>query len=139
MGSLLCCLFVGPSILLLLPVWITGVVAYLYRDKFPTVSPRMAVIAFVLAPIAGLFLRSIIPAYPQPAGNHPLLFAAAFVTDWINGICLGAMIWSFNRAFAKITVFPAVENATRWGAAHTFSLLPVPFPLAPVCGQFRDP
>jgi peptidoglycan/LPS O-acetylase OafA/YrhL len=118
---LLCCLIVGGNVLLLFPIWLLGVALYIYRDTM-TIPHRLAAGGFAV--MVGLTLISMyaLPEYPVKGGYPPLFYSASFVTDWILGLELAAVIWFYTRAFEAVSYPESLARAVQWAAGHTFSL-----------------
>ena len=126
--SLAVALLVGPSILLLMPIWLLGVGLYLYRDRF-RLAPAPATVVFIVAMLLCVGFTVMVPDYPANAGAPPLIYASAFLTDWLFGLGVTVIIWSFDQAWGTLAVKTAFENAIRWAANHTFSLYLFHYPL----------
>lgn len=81
--ALIACVVAGPKILLLMPCWFVGVLAYKASQRFDQLPFRglptaVALIAF------SLFLLRYTRGWPGGVGEAPLFFAAQFLTDWIS-------------------------------------------------------
>ena len=126
--TLAACLAVGLNILLLMPIWLLGVGLFLYRNRF-RVAPAPAKAAFIVTFLVCTVLAIVGFDFPAMPGTLPLLYASGFLTDWILGIGVGVLIWSFDQAWGKIEVAARWENPIRWAANHTFSLYLFHFPL----------
>ena len=111
----------GPNVLMLLPVWLVGVAAYVWRDV-GRLSRATSVIGLILsAGLTVLALRSL-PDWPETPGSAPWYFAGAAVSDLIGGLGWAAVIWFFNRVCINVSVPAALYRPVRWVAGHTFSL-----------------
>lgn len=105
-------LIIGPKILLMMPIWLTGVLAYKLRR--PSISTQTSWILISVFFLLFLSLIRIVPSYPYALGTKPLYFAAQFVTDIILGSIIGIVFWllptnsskvyfsSFEKQFRKI-------------------------------------
>jgi peptidoglycan/LPS O-acetylase OafA/YrhL len=124
----LCGLIAGANILLLLPIWAVGVGVYKLRGKL-AIPAKWSVLGFLLAfgTLAGFVF--ILPECPYKIGQNQLLFSAAFLTDYLDGITIGAMILFFEQASAAIQFPLLAEKSLRWLANHSFSLYLFHFPL----------
>jgi peptidoglycan/LPS O-acetylase OafA/YrhL len=89
-------LVAGPNVLMLLPVWLLGVAAYVWRDLGRASRP-VALAGFILAAVGTVLLLRYLPDWPEKPGAHPWYFAGAAISDAINGLGWGAMIWFWRR------------------------------------------
>jgi peptidoglycan/LPS O-acetylase OafA/YrhL len=124
----LCCLIVGPNILLLLPIWALGVGIYKLRGKF-SLSPHWSAFGFIVALGTTVALVFTLPDYPYKVGEYPFYFSAAFLTDSLIGLAVSARILFFEQASAAIQFPMLLEKSVRWLANHSFSLYLFHFPL----------
>jgi len=88
---LITCLFAGPKILVMMPIWLSGYLAY----RMPTpavIAVKRWFFVFVMIFIAGLAI-AYLPSMPYIIGYKPLYYANQFVTDWIIGIFVAAALW----------------------------------------------
>jgi peptidoglycan/LPS O-acetylase OafA/YrhL len=86
------CLIAGPKILLLMPVWLSGFVAYRLpapKNFRPAISWLLIAVSLGIAAIAG---ANLMP-YPLPIGHSPFFFANQFLTDWVIGIFIAIALW----------------------------------------------
>jgi peptidoglycan/LPS O-acetylase OafA/YrhL len=114
-------LVAGPNVLALLPVWLIGMAAYVYRDV-GRVSRPVAIIGCVAAAMGTYCVLRHLPDWPETPGAHPWYFAGAAVSDAIGGLGWGALIWFFNRVFVGAGIGQGTYRSVRWMAGHTFSL-----------------
>jgi peptidoglycan/LPS O-acetylase OafA/YrhL len=124
----LCFVIVGENVLLLFPIWLLGVVLYLYRNSVK-IPPRIAAFGFGIVVCTTIISMFALPEYPWLAGFPPLFYSAAFVTDWIIGLQLGAVIFFYTCAFDTISYSDGVARAVQWAAGHTFSLYLYHYPI----------
>ena len=125
---LLCCLIVGENVLLLAPIWLLGVVVYLYRDRF-AIPRGLAAVGFVAMLVITVVSIFSLPEYPAKVGEAPLFYSASYLMDWILGLELGAVIWLYTRAFDTIAYPEAFARVVQWGANHTFSIYLYHYPI----------
>ncbi len=125
---LVCCLVVGENVLLLFPVWLGGWGLYTYRNRFP-MSGRAALAGLIMATVATVFLMGYLPEYPAVAGFPPLFYSGPYLTDWVLGLGIVAVILFFERAWGTAQVHPIVERIIRWPAQRSFSLYLFHMPL----------
>jgi peptidoglycan/LPS O-acetylase OafA/YrhL len=126
--TLLCCLIVGENVLLLFPIWLLGVALFMYGDR--VVIPRGVAAAgffLVIGTVSASML--LLPDYPEQGGYPPLFYSASYITDWIIGLQLGAVIWFYTRAFDALVYPERLARAVQWTAGHTFSLYLYHFPV----------
>jgi peptidoglycan/LPS O-acetylase OafA/YrhL len=114
-------LIAGPNVLMLLPVWLIGVGAYVWRDC-GRLSRPLALVGCVLATVGTMWLLRALPDWPETPGAHPWYFSGAAISDAIVALGWAAIIWFFNRAFAGVGVVEVIYRPVRWIAGHTFSL-----------------
>jgi peptidoglycan/LPS O-acetylase OafA/YrhL len=85
----LACLFAGPKILVMFPIWIVGYCAFIYNEKlFKYKSYFLFCSFFFITFLCYLYL----PPYPYLLGYKPFYFANQFLTDFITGILFGFSI-----------------------------------------------
>lgn len=117
----LCGVLAGPKVLLLLPVWLAGVAAFLARGRMR--MPRtVSAVGLVLCSGAAWYCMSNLPDIPAPLGAEPWFFSGRSGSDALIGLILGLMIWFFDHAFATLPVHSSVLAVIRNCASHTFSL-----------------
>lgn len=120
------CLFAGPKILLMMPVWLAGYFAYSLPR--PAISRTAAWVLVFLALALAWLAVTYVPAMPFKIGYKPLYYANQFFTDWIVGIITAAALWilpSGDRAH----VSAGWEGWFRKLADLTFPLYVLHFPL----------
>lgn len=114
-------LVAGPNVLMLLPTWIVGAVAYGVRDRWP-VSRVLAWCGLILSAATVVAVLRFLPDWPATHGAHPWYFAGAAGSDLVAAIGWAAVIWFFNRAVGEARIPGVLYRPTRWFAGHTFSL-----------------
>lgn len=87
----LSCLLAGPKILLMMPCWLVGYIAYKLPKPNYTKS-KSNLIVFLCFFLAILFVGYISPL-PYKMGKPPLVFASQFFTDWITAFFIGFALW----------------------------------------------
>ena len=120
-------LVAGTDILLLLPCWLAGVAAYVWRERFSG-TPGKARAGFVLSLAAAGVVLAWMPEWPLGLGQAPWWYSSMFLTDWALSLAVAGAVWCFD-ACRLPPVPPPVETAVRWGAGHTFSLYLFHFPI----------
>lgn len=88
---MIACFIAGPKILLLMPIWLFGFLAYqLPRPTFT--SKKSWFLTFILLGVA-ILITIYLPAIPFSLGKKPFFLANRFVSDWIIGIFFALAIW----------------------------------------------
>lgn len=88
---LLLCVFAGPKILLMMPIWIAGCFAFWLPS--PKIN-RTAAWATVFGLLAlAVIMALILPSFPKSIGTKPFFFANQFVTDWAVGLLVALALW----------------------------------------------
>jgi peptidoglycan/LPS O-acetylase OafA/YrhL len=84
-------LIAGPKILLMMPIWIFGALAYLA----PKIKINKNEGVFILAILIILLISIIyyVPPYPMIIGSTPLTWAAQFLTDWLTGLVIASIMY----------------------------------------------
>jgi peptidoglycan/LPS O-acetylase OafA/YrhL len=88
---LLVCLIAGPKILLLMPIWLLGVLAY--KLPRPNINVYLAWFIVALLLVAGYFYAYYVPSFPTQKNVFPLFWAWQFITDYFLGIIIAAILW----------------------------------------------
>jgi len=119
-------LVAGPKIILMMPVWLLGYLAYI----LPRPSLRAAnAWFFVLLGILTAWLAvTYVPFYPGKIGYKPLYYANQFVTDWTVGLFIAATLWILPTGNHLSTELK-FANWFRKAADLTFPLYVLHFPL----------
>jgi peptidoglycan/LPS O-acetylase OafA/YrhL len=89
--ALAVCMFAGPKILLMMPIWLAGYMAY--RLPRPSLSAKRAWLFVFTGIFAACLVVIFVPGFPYKIGHKPLYYANQFVTDWLVGIFVGAALW----------------------------------------------
>jgi peptidoglycan/LPS O-acetylase OafA/YrhL len=113
---ILACFIAGPKILLLMPVWIFGYLAYRFPPPNFNIGKKSAIamISFIAATVFLLLL----PPFPLPIGTPPLFYASQFLTDWVTGFFFAFALWAFPLEIEvsidqeKIKLFRKVADLT---------------------------
>jgi peptidoglycan/LPS O-acetylase OafA/YrhL len=84
--TILACVIAGPKILLLMPIWLSGCMAYKFQHS---ISPKFKswLFFFMLLGIAGtvvIFLNSL----PFKLGIKPFFYSNQFITDYLVGFLI---------------------------------------------------
>lgn len=86
------CLIAGPKILVMMPLWLAGVLAYhIPRPKLKLSHAWWLVAGGLVAAMWAVFY---VPPLPKGIGYAPLYFASQFITDWITGIFIASALWA---------------------------------------------
>lgn len=85
------CLVAGPKILLMMPIWIFGALAFLL-PKIELKRQTGGLIVFLLS----LLLIAVVyyvPPMPMILGTSPLFWGAQFFSDWFAGFVIASILW----------------------------------------------
>jgi peptidoglycan/LPS O-acetylase OafA/YrhL len=129
---ILCCAVIGPRILLLLPVWLLGWIAWRQRDRL---SPKTGVVLFAGSILLYLIL-SVSGAGPAFGRMLDATLLGNFWLDWsrlagwkyVLGLLVAINILGFS-AFARHVSFGRGAIFIRTAAAMTFALYLLHYPL----------
>lgn len=123
---LVACLVAGPKILLLMPIWLAGLMAYSLPK--PNISPIKSWLLLIFSfSLLGLSVAYLYP-YPYPLGVHPFTFANMFVTDWVCGFFIALGLW-FLPAGSRSVFKPSFVKWFRKIADLTFPIYVLHYPL----------
>jgi len=120
-------LFIGPKILLLLPAWAAGALAF-HAGKNWHCSQRRSLILFVgtgLAVLAVLISKDQLGLNNGRVGLAPLYYSANFFGDNIFAVIIAANFFCcavFSRRLAGDFESQRAVKMIRWMASHTFSV-----------------
>jgi peptidoglycan/LPS O-acetylase OafA/YrhL len=119
------CLIAGPKILVMMPLWIAGMVAYrMPRPYLPPLTAWALVGVSLLG--AGLLVLNL-PPFPFRLGYAPFFFAGQFLTDWASGLFVAVALWILPSA--TVGKGPVWIGHFRQIADLTFPLYVLHFPL----------
>jgi peptidoglycan/LPS O-acetylase OafA/YrhL len=120
------CLVAGPKILVMMPLWIAGLVAYRLPPPRLPVLAAWGLVGTSLLGAALLVWR--LPPLPFGLGHVPLFFAGQFLTDWAIGFFVAAALWALPPA---IVIKPPARWISRFRqlADLTFPIYVLHFPL----------
>ncbi|WP_375374073.1 acyltransferase family protein [Hymenobacter aerilatus] len=93
-SSLILCLvglFVGPKILLLMPIWLLGYLAY--RLPKPPIQSGLSWLYVLLLLSTVCLLAIYLPDFPYALGHKPLFYSNRFVTDIVIGLVFAIAVW----------------------------------------------
>ncbi|WP_457128598.1 acyltransferase family protein [Mucilaginibacter sp. HD30] len=119
-------IIVGPKIILMMPIWVMGYLAY--RLPTPNVSRRMAWCIVALAFLIGGIVAAFLPPLPYVIHLKPLYYANQFFTDWVIGIFVATALWALPNGNSTQPVSKRA-NVCRKIADLTFPLYVLHFPL----------
>ncbi|MFD0750776.1 acyltransferase family protein [Mucilaginibacter calamicampi] len=116
----------GPKIILMMPIWIMGYLAY--RLPGPNISPALAWCLIGLTFLSGAVVAAFLPPLPYVIHLKPLYYANQFFTDWVLALFVSFALWLLpNGNGSKVSSKPA--NLLRKIADLTFPLYVLHFPL----------
>ncbi|MCB1936383.1 MAG: acyltransferase [Nitrosomonas sp.] len=125
------CLFLGPKIILLMPVWWLGV--YVYQSAYwKNISIAFAWILFCFSLYGvycyatysiGAWGSNLLKDIVGPERHHEFAFSRYFITDYYLGLVIAAHFVAVRRICENyVNLFNAVEKPIRMFAGSTFSL-----------------
>ena len=129
------CIVAGPKILLLLPVWLSGVGVHAVSRQGPLPRPlarygALAALLLLLGFNGSAWDHAISSAGSAAVGPHlpfPLRFSQWFLADYVRCVLTAAMIWSLCSA--EIRWPDWLARAGSKAAGVSFSLYLVHYPL----------
>ena len=110
----------GPNILLLLPCWLLGVLAFRLGDI--AMSRGVAIVLAALAAALLVFIVLRVSPLPLSTMNAPLFFSSRFLTDWLIAALIAAMLVFARRAVADLEIAAPITGFARRLADQTFPL-----------------
>jgi peptidoglycan/LPS O-acetylase OafA/YrhL len=132
LGIAIVALIAGFKILLLLPVWFLGVLAYKLSGKI-IISAKLARVLFAFSLLGVLWMSFfsdiIFFEHKFPYGSSPLFFSSQFLFDWGYGFILALNIYTFNLSSFVVKIPPSVEITIKYLSSITFSLYLFHIPL----------
>ncbi|NML63647.1 acyltransferase [Hymenobacter sp. RP-2-7] len=123
---LVACLIAGPKILLMMPLWLAGVIAY--KLARPQLSSAISWLFVSLSLLIAYLLVLYISPFPFAIGQAPLFFAGQFLTDWIIGLFIALALWLLPTATIKYPQSLWIKKV-RQVADLTFPLYVLHYPL----------
>lgn len=125
-------LLVGLKILILLPVWFLGVLAYHYSARC-VLKVKSATFIF-WGSLGAILLLSFgwdfgVFESRFVFGSAPLYFSSRFVFDWIYGALIALNIFSLRWVAERDPISPLVERSVKYLSAITFTLYLFHLPL----------
>lgn len=124
-------LALGPKIILLAPLWISGVVLYRW-EALRRLSVPLAALLWVVSVVGLIFYHTeevserLSEWFKATAGEfwyRELTFSKFFIADYILGILVFTNFAAMrNLAPSLAFIFKAVERPVRWAASYTFTL-----------------
>ena len=123
----LACIIAGPKILIMMPIWLFGYLAY--KTPRPSISATTSWIFFGTIITIALLVMCYAPAIPFPIdGDGPLTFASQFLTDWFTGLLVVLAIWLIPP-FEGVVKQDGVIKFIRKLADVTFPIYVLHYPL----------
>ncbi len=114
--AIIACLFVGPNILLMFPIWLLG--RLVYSLPRPKLARWKAWLLMFLALILFCICTATVPLTPNAVGPKPFLWAGQFASDWVGCIFIAFALWllpagsDFRRQSKWITQFRKFADLT---------------------------
>jgi peptidoglycan/LPS O-acetylase OafA/YrhL len=119
--------FVGPKIMLLLPAWVVGALAF-HLSKVCRCSYKCSLMLFVatgLGMVMALAFQDQLGLNNGKAGMPPLYYSSNFYGDNVFAVMVAAHFLCcalFSKHFTKSLEAYGIVKFIRWMASHTFSL-----------------
>ncbi len=127
--TILACLFAGPKILVMFPIWIAGYLAFVYDDKFLKFKNYFFFLFFLSTTyVSYLFLTP----YPYLLGQKPFYFANQFITDIVSGILFALSIMLLPD-YKPLKISSKFINQFRKIADYTFPIYVLHYPILKLC------
>ncbi|HEX5152906.1 MAG TPA: acyltransferase [Parafilimonas sp.] len=123
----LVCLFIGPKILAMFPIWCFGWFAY--KIKTLNIRPFIARIISLLFLVTAVLLMKILPEYPNKVGYKPLYMANAFISDMLTGFFAAISMWFLPTNTERRLNNSASVSRFRFYANLTYPLYLLHFPI----------
>lgn len=147
-GLMVVALIAGPKVMLLLPCWLLGVLAYQWRDKF-SLSPKTALLIGFVLPLIILFVLNKIGYGPSVRGfldakimnrKEILEFSSDFLIDYTTAGMVAVNLYAARYVPFK---FPAwLSSFFVKGAGISFTLylmhLPMIYLIVNIVGDSRQ-
>ncbi|MCW2118494.1 acyltransferase family protein [Flavobacterium sp. 7A] len=127
--TILACLFAGPKILLMFPIWIAGYLAFIYDDKLARFKNSFTFLLFLFFTFASYVA---LEPLPYVIGYKPLYFANQFCTDLISGILFAVTIFLFPTNL-QMTISDKFVKQFRTVADFTFPIYVLHYPILQLC------
>jgi len=148
LGIVIVALLAGPKVLLLLPCWAIGVLAYTHRDRWILRTPIALTIGFILPPVVLILLHAI-GFGPMVRGfsetilgtqKSYLWFSNDFLVDYVTAMLVAINLYSARYISFRFPV--GVATFLKTGASMSFTLylmhLPIIFLFANLAGAARE-
>jgi peptidoglycan/LPS O-acetylase OafA/YrhL len=118
----------GPKILVLLPAWLIGVLAWkaLHRRK---VLMGLRWLIFGLFAFAFVLFVAINPAWPSGIASPPWSFSSSWVTDVVFGAIVAGAIVGIDLVWGERIPPAWLDTVIRRGAGVSFTLYLLHYPL----------
>jgi peptidoglycan/LPS O-acetylase OafA/YrhL len=148
LGLLVVALVAGPKVLLLLPCWIMGVLAYRLRDRWPLSMSAGVAIGFVIPPLVlvAFHYAGFGPAVrnfsESVLGNQKdyLEFSNDFLVDYVTAILVALNLYAAR--YVPIRLSKRMDFWIVGGADMSFTLylmhLPLVFIILNISGELRS-
>ncbi|AWM32873.1 acyltransferase family protein [Hymenobacter nivis] len=121
----LACCVAGPKILLLMPIWVLGFLAYRIPAPTFTIKRGWALVGVLI--FVAVLVVIYVPDFPYNLGRKPFFYANRFLTDWLTGIIFALAVWLLPAG--SNAVKPAAVNLLRTIADLSFPLYILHYPL----------
>lgn len=124
---ILACVIAGPKILLMMPIWLLGGLAY--KLPSPKLPPCLAWIVIMLLIGLAYLCIQICPPFPFQIGQAPFYWANQFLTDYLLGIIIFLMLWMLPNGKPLASISKRSFHIFREVADLTFPIYVLHMPL----------
>jgi peptidoglycan/LPS O-acetylase OafA/YrhL len=99
---LIACVIAGPKVLLMMPVWLVGALAYKLPKPQMNQTVNWLLIIFIV--FIAYFVLFYFPPYPRTISFPPLFYSGKFVSDYILGVLIAGVIWLLPELELNIAI-----------------------------------
>ena len=126
-------LIAGPKIILMMPMWILGVLAY--RLPKPKLTPNMRHILIVVLIIISVVIMLVLPQMPYQLNTSKLYWASPFISDFVAALFIALAFWLLQLAQRPVAVSAKIKTFRKI-ADLTFPIYMFHYPCLVLCKSF---